>query len=42
MMGELSAMPQGVHTRLLKAARASGLIPIVVEYKVLMHSDLPD
>ena len=42
MMGELSATPQGVHMRLLKAARASGLIPIVVEYKVLMHSDLPD
>ena len=42
MMSELSATPQGVHMRLLKAARASGLIPIVVEYKVLMHSDLPD
>ena len=42
MMGELSATPQGVHMRLLKAARASGLIPIVVEYKVLMHSDLSD
>ena len=42
VMGELSATPRGGHTRLLKTARASGLIPIVVEYKVLMHSDLPD
>jgi|Laugresbdmm110sd_1035091.scaffolds.fasta_scaffold86009_1 hypothetical protein len=41
MMGELSAVPHGAHTRLLKMARTSGLIPIVVEYKVLMHSDLP-
>ena len=40
-LGELSAAPQGGHIRLLKAARASGLIPIVVEYKVLMHTDLP-
>jgi hypothetical protein len=41
-MGELSTAPQGEHTRLLKSARVSGLIPIVVEYKVLMHTELPD
>jgi len=42
VMSALSAAPRGGHMRLLKTARASGLIPIVVEYKVLMHSDLPN
>ena len=42
VMGELSAMQSGGHATLLKQARAAGLIPIVVEHKVLMHSDLPD
>ena len=41
VISELSATQQESHARLLKAARDSGLIPIVVEYKVLMHSDLP-
>jgi hypothetical protein len=42
VMSALSAAPRGGHMRLLKTARSSGLIPIVVEYKVLMHSDLPN
>ena len=42
MMGELSTVQAGGHATLLKQARTAGLIPIVVEHKVLMHSDLPD